>query len=338
MSIRWGFVGSGRLIPRFMGGLQQIPEAVPAAIFSPHREHAQAMAEHYHIAQVFDDFEQFLAEAQIDIAHIALPHHLHMEYAQRCLQAKIPTLCEKPLCANAKMARELIQCARENDTFLAEGFWSRYFPISRQLKQWLQEGRIGKVVGLNIAMSMKVPFAADDRLFDVNQAGGAMADMGIYPLAFADSVFGRPPQQVTALSSVTGGIDDNIGVVMKYDQGEIAIFYVSFHSNGKDRATIYGTEGMIEIFENYWRPRSMKMTCRDGIIDFNCPEVADDTVYGTSEVSFHGEGFQFEIRALHDCLRQGLKESPEIPLEKSLEIISVCDEIRRQIGVVFPFD
>ena len=82
----------------------------------------------------------------------------------------------------------------------------------------------------------------------------------------------------------------------------------------------------------------MKMTCRDGIIDFNCPEVADDTVYGTSEVSFHGEGFQFEIRALHDYLRQGLKEPPEIPLEKSLEIISVCDEIRRQIGVVFPFD
>ena len=129
-----------------------------------------------------------------------------------------------------------------------------------------------------------------------------------------------------------------MGAVFQYEDGAIATLLSSFQSEGRDCATIYGTDGIIEIFEDFWRPRHARMTCRNGIIDFNCPEAqADTSVYG-SQVSFCGEGYQFEINHVNECLRKGLKESPIMTLADSLQVMGVCDRLRDIWGLKYPFE
>jgi predicted dehydrogenase len=339
MSYRWGFVGAGRIIPRFMEGIKLAKDAIPAAIYARNKAKGQVMAEKYSIEQVFDDFDEFIKKSKIDIAYIALPHPFHLEFVNKCLSAKIPTFCEKPMGPNADHEAKMIQCAKENGVFFAEAMWSRFFPIYRQVGEWITGGKIGDLVGMSGVFALKTPDQDGDRLFEPAQAGGVLLDLGIYLISFADVVFRRPPQDVAALCNISRhGTDDCSGIVFKYDKGEIATLLVSFKSNAKNVVTIYGTDGMIELFENFWKPRSAKLTCKDGIIDFNCPELEDVSVYGTDNVSFRGEGFQFEIEHVHECLRKGLKESPVIPLDKSLELMKTCDNIRSKLGIKYPFE
>ena len=339
MSFRWGFVGSGRIIPRFMEGMRLVKDAIPSAIYARNKSKAQALANQYSIEQVFDDFDEFIEKSNIDIAYIALPHPLHLEFVNKCLDAKIPTFCEKPMGPNTDHEEQMIRRARENDVFLAEAMWSRFFPIYRQIAEWISLGKIGELVGMNGVFSLKTPDQDGDRLFDPSQAGGVLLDLGIYLISFADVVFGRPPKNLVALGNISRhGTDDCDGFVFKYDKGEIATFFAGFRSNAKDIATIYGTNGMIEVFDSFWKPRSAKLTYEEGIINFNCPEIEDASVYGTDEVSFRGEGFHFEIKHVHECLKQGLKESPVIPLNKSLELMQTCDRLRKELGIKYPFE
>lgn len=337
--VKWGFVGTGRIVPRFMGGFQQVPDVQAAAIYGRHREKAAALAERYGFAQVYDDMDRFVAESGIDIAYIAVTHPLHLAFAKKCLIAGIPVLCEKPLAPNLIEAREIAQCARENGVFLMEGMWSRMFPVTRQVLQWIREDRIGKIVALNGLFCIKTKPDAMDRLYDPAQAGGALLDVGIYLVSLAQMVFGRPPKQIASVAHIGAyGVDDGMAAAFGYEDGGVATLLSTFHSEGRDCATIYGTDGIIEIFEDHWRPRHVRMTCRDGVIEMHCPEdPPGHSVYG-AQVSFSGEGYQFEIEHVNACIRQGLKESPLMPISESLDILETCDTLRRQWGVSFPFE
>lgn len=328
MAFRWGFIGSGRIIPRFMGGFTQVKEAVPAAIYARNREKGQALADQYGFEKVFDDLEAFVKEADIDIAYIALPHTLHPQFAIKCLNAGIPVLCEKPMAANRKQEEDMIKCARMNGTFLMEAFWTRAFPATRQAVKWIREGRIGRVVAVDGAFTDAADYVKGDRLFEPSMAGGALLDIGVYLIQAANLVFGKAPDSVAALANIDKhGVDDCCGMTLKYGGG-IATLFCSFMCKGKDTLTIYGTGGTIEIDENFWSPRTMRLITREGVTEY--PEAGDET--------FEGEGFQFEIRHVHGCLAEGLKESPLMTLDQSLGVISTCDEIRRQCGLVYPFE
>ncbi|MGI6152547.1 MAG: Gfo/Idh/MocA family protein [Christensenellaceae bacterium] len=338
MAYKWGFVGTGRIIPRFMDGLLQVEDAIPAAIYGRSLEKAQHWANEYGM-QAYNDYDKFLDEADIDIMYMALTHPLHREFTCKCLERKIPVLCEKPMGPNAAHEKDIIDCAKKNDTFLMEGMWTRMFPVTKQVMQWIKEGRIGDVVAMNGTFSIKTKAEPGDRLFAPEAAGGTLLDIGIYLVSFAHLLFERSPQDIVTLANMGPfGTDDCTGIVFRYDKGEIATLLTCFKSEGRDAITIYGTDGMIEIFEDFWRPRQAKLTCRDGIVDFDCPRnYRDGSVYG-ADVSFRGDGYQFEVAHIHDCLDKGLKESPFITHQQSLDIITTCDRIRQQWGLVFPFE
>lgn len=337
--IKWGFIGTGRIIPRFMEGFRQVPDASPAAIYGRNISKATALAEKYGFQKVFDDIDVFVESSGIDVAYIAVTHPLHLSFAKKCLEAGIPVVCEKPMAPNLKQEEEIVQCARKHNVFLMEGMWSRMFPITEQILAWLKEGRIGEIVGMNGLFCIKTYPSTTDRLYDPEQAGGALLDIGIYLVSLAQLVFGTSPKNIASLSNISSfGVDDRMGAVFQYEDGAIATLLSSFQSEGRDCATIYGTDGIIEIFEDFWRPRHARMTCRNGIIDFNCPEAqADTSVYG-SQVSFCGEGYQFEINHVNECLRKGLKESPIMTLADSLQVMGVCDRLRDIWGLKYPFE
>lgn len=337
MATRWGLIGSGAIIPRFMGGFVQVKDAVAAAIYARNRSKAEFWAKEYGIPQVFDDIDAFIQEAKIDIAYVAVTNHVHLPFALKCLNAKIPVLCEKPMAPNRSQALQMIECAKRNDTFLAEGFWTRMFPVTQQALQWIREGRIGKTVSVNGVFSIRIE-DEDARLFSPDMAGGALLDIGVYLISTTNFLLGSVPREIATVGCIgKQGVDTRSGVVLKYETGEIATFLTSIDSPGRDVLTVYGTEGMIEIFEEFWRPRRMKMTCRDGVVDFTCPSEPEDGIV-RQDPSFQGEGYQFEIRHIQDCLKKGLRESPFITHRQSLDIIDTCDRIRAQWGLKFPFE
>ncbi|MGI6175405.1 MAG: Gfo/Idh/MocA family protein [Christensenellales bacterium] len=338
MKLRWGFVGAGRIVHRFMAGLLQHADAIPHAVFARKKDRAEAIAQRYGMPLVFDDFDAFLQCKEIDVVYIAVTHPYHREYANKCLEAKIPVLCEKPMAPNAAQEQDMIDCARKNDTFLMEAMWTRAFPVTKQVLQWIDEGRIGKLVGLNGLFSIKAPDDANDRLYMPSEAGGSLLDIGVYLVAYAHMIMGGAPVEMVSLANFAGRpVDTDAGVVMRFDDDKIATLFMSLRSEGRDAITIYGTDGMIEVFEDFWRPRHARLTYSGGIINFDCPPVDEDAVYGSS-VSFKGEGYQYEVAHVHECLEKGLKESPLITLEESLKIIQTCDALRALWGEKYPFE
>lgn len=339
MAIRWGIIGSGRIIPRFMAGFTQVEGAVPAAIYARNKAKAQALADKYGIEQVYDDIDRLISKADIDVAYVAVTHPHHMEFTMKCLNAKIPVLCEKPMAPNRGQELAMIECAKANDTFLAEAFWTRMFPVTMQVKQWVSEGRIGKVTAMNSIFSFKAADRDGDRSFEPSEAGGSLLDIGVYQIQAAYHIFERAPKEIVSLVSMNRhNTDDTSGYVFKYDGGEIATMLTSFSSNARNTLTIYGTDGMIEVYNDFFRPRNARLTCSGGVIEYSCPEHNDPySVYG-AESYFTSEGYQYEVMHINDCLQKGLKESPLIPLSESLDIITTCDTIRKQWGLVYPFE
>ncbi len=339
MAIRWGIIGSGRIIPRFMAGLTQVAEAVPAAIYARDRSKAQTLADRYGIPQVFNDIDAFIRDAKIDVAYIAVTHPLHLQFALKTLSAKIPTLCEKPMCPNREQEQAMVECAKANDTFLAEAFWTRMFPVTLQVKQWVTEGRIGKVAGMNSIFGYNAGDKEGDRLFMPEHAGGALLDIGVYQVQAASLIFGKAPDQIVSLAGMNRHhTDDNAGLVFRYGGGEIATMLTTFRTNARNTLTIYGSNGIIEVYDDFFRPRHARLVNPDGIIEFHCPEQRIDSAMYSAEAYFTSEGYQYEVRHIHDCLQQGLKESPLIPLQESLDIIATCDAIRAQWGLKYPFE
>lgn len=338
MSMRWGFVGTGRISHRFMAGMQQVDEAIPTAVYARNKEKGQAFADQYKIPLVFDSFDEFLACSEIDVVYNALTHPHHKSFTIKSLNAKKPVLCEKPMAPNVSQELEMIECARANDVFLMEAMWTRMFPVTRQVVQWIEEGRIGKIIAMNGVFCIKGPDNDNDRLYIPSEGGGTLLDIGIYLVAYAHLIFKKSPQEIVSLANISHfGTDDCTGTVFKYDAGEIVTLLTSFKTEGRDIVNIYGSEGMIEIFEDFWKPRSAKLTYRGGIIDFNCPNFIDGSVYGNN-TSFVGDGYQYEIAHVNDCIRKGLKQSPFITHEQSIEIMTTCDKIRKLWGIVYPFE
>lgn len=337
--VKWGFIGTGRIIPRFMDGFCQVQNAEAAAIYGRNKDKAQQLANRFDIPLVYNNFDDFLQESDIDVAYVAVNNTMHSEFVKKCLQAKIPVVCEKPMSTTAESAKEMVDCARANSTFLMEGLWTNMFPVTRQIQRWIEEGRIGKLVAMNASFSIKTFPQPGDRLFDPEQAGGALLDIGVYLVAYAHTIFGRSPQEIASLAHIGDhGVDECSGTVFRYDGGEIATLFASFNSEGRDRATIYGEEGIIEIEEDFWRPRHAKLTCRDGYVSFDCPEPIQTKAVYDSGVSFRGEGYQFEIQHVNQCIIENRKESPLVPLDKSVSILETCDELRKKWNLAFPFE
>ena len=323
--IRWGFVGAGNIVRLFIEGLKKVADAKVTAVFDGSIDAANKFAAEQGIEHTFDDIDAFLKSGLFDIAYIALPHPLHLEFAKKALEAKFPVLCEKPICPTAKQARELIACAKENDCFLMEAFWQRFFPVSRQVCQWIEEGKIGKLVAANGVFTFVGPCVPGNRLYEPAAAGGSLLDIGTYLVNYMNMLFKAQPRQMTAVAQMTpSGVDRAAAYAFTYEEGGVASFLTSFEADSQEGMSIIGTEGVIHVDTHYWRPHSVSLMRKDGTVRF--------------ESRVEGRGFQYEVMHVQDCIRKGLRQSPIMPLADSLGDMETCDELRRMMGVEYPFE
>jgi predicted dehydrogenase len=318
---RWGILATGGIANSFTEDLALLPDAEIAAVGSRTLDAAQRFAAAHGIPRAHGSWAELAADPEVDVVYVATPHSAHHEAARLCLTAGKAVLCEKPLTLDLASAQDLATVAQERGVFLMEAMWMRTIPAIRRIAELVADGVIGDVTAVNADFGIAGPFEPSHRLRDPALGGGALLDLGVYPITFAHLFLG-PPQRTTALATLTPeGVDDNTGIVLGYDGGAIASLHCGIVGASPTTATIVGETGRIELPAPFFRPD------RFTIYHGQQAEVV--------QVPIRGNGMGYEAEEVMRCLREGLTESPLVPLSSTLDVLRCMDAIRAQIGVSY---
>jgi predicted dehydrogenase len=325
-SIRWGILGPGRIATKFATGLQAAQGAELVAVGSRTQKRADAFADTFGAPKRHASYEALAADPDVDVIYVATPHPQHMEATLLCLEHGKAVLCEKPFAMNVRQAERMVASAREKKLFLMEAMWTRFRPAIRKAVELVDDGAIGDPVLLQIAVGWGSGFDPESRLFKKDLGGGILLDGGIYPLSLASHFLGEPERIVSMAQMAPTGVDDQAGVVLSYASGAMASVVFSVRVTPHATATLIGTEGRIEIHEDWHKPEGFTLRRKDGsteVFDFTLKE---------------GNGYQYEAMHVMACLREGKTESDIMPLDESLTLMRTLDEIRGQWGLEYDAD
>ena len=331
---RWGLLGAGVILDRWLKGFRQVEDAEIAGIASRTRETAERQAAKYGICDALS-YDELLARKDIDVMYIPVPHPAHRELAIRAMEAGFPVLVEKPAGVNAAEWDEMTACAKANGVFLMEAVWTACFPAMRQILAEIKAGSIGEVRQVEASFTYRIPDDYQGRLTDPMSAGGSLLDVGVYDLHFAQMVFGRSPVRWASLASMDTDemhirVDEQAAYIGQYDTGALSVLTSAIRVETPDTAAVYGTKGSIRV-PVFWKPAGYEIV-RNGISETVRMPVPQK-VSGIED-----EGYQFEIRHVQECLAKGLKESPYVPHSVTREVLAQCDKLRKQWGLKFPFE
>lgn len=322
--IRWGILGTGGIAHKFATGLSIIPDAQLVAVGSRTQAAADAFAGTYNIPTRHPTYEALAHDPQVDAIYIATPHPFHKPNTILCLEAGKAVLCEKPFTINAAEAEVVIALARQKKIFLMEAMWSRYLPAIIRARELVAQGVIGEVRMLTADFGFRTSVNAEGRLFNPAYGGGALLDVGIYPLSLASALFGQPKHIHTAADIGSTGVDEQAAIILHYDSGQLALLSTAIRTNTLHEAVIFGTKGHIRI-PDWWHANGFTLA-----LDGQAPQVFD--------VPHDGNGYSHEAQEVMRCLRAGLLESDIMPLDETLALMRTMDTIRAQWGLRYPME
>jgi predicted dehydrogenase len=325
--MRWAILGTGKIANRFAASLNNIPErAELLAIGSRSQATADAFGGKYGIPCRYEGYERVYADPDVQIVYVGTPGVYHRRDVADCLEAGKHVLCEKAFTINAREAQELVDLARNRGLFLMEAMWTRFFPIHVRIRELLAEGAIGKVNGITINFTAKPPFDLKNRFFDMNLGAGVLLDTASYGISWAHSLFGKP-DAVRALSVFgESGADYQTAVLMRFPGGELVSLLSSQISYDVKEAFIFGAAGKVVVHDPWYKPTAMTVH-REG----KEPELVEMPP---------GKyiGYEYEAIEVMDCIQAGKTESDIMPLDETLSIMQILDEIRAQVGIRYPFE
>lgn len=332
----WGILGPGRIAGlTTKGPLLGLPGVRRVAVGSRSKERAEKFAGDYGFERAYGSYEEFARDPEVEIVYVSTPHTGHEEHTIMCLEAGKNVLCEKPMAVNARQVQRMIDAAKRNNRFLAEATYAFWIPSLRQVKAWIDEGRIGEVRMLWASSGFIIGNPdPQGRLLNPILAGGALLDMGVYAVSLAHHVFGAPVS--IKASGVVGetGVDLTEAMVFQYGGGELAVLSSSIWTGQRNDAVIQGTKGKITL-PAPWAGRREAVLTVDGQ-DTAFEETEAHQLFKAETFADHAKSWM--VADVMACLDQGLLESPTHPLQLSLEVAQSLDEIRRQIGVSYPAD
>ncbi|MFZ5988115.1 MAG: Gfo/Idh/MocA family protein [Bacillota bacterium] len=320
--IKWGIMGCGKIAHSFAEDLKVLPDAELYAVASKTPGKAEGFAGTYGIQEFYQNYVELVNNPNIDVVYIATTNNLHYDNALLCLNHGKHVLCEKPFTINADQANSLVKAAREKKLFLMEAMWTRFFPCIVELNRILEEKQIGDVKMLRADFGISREPDPTDRKINPDLGGGALLDLGIYPISFASMIFKRPPSKIIS-SAFLGktGVDEQSSYVFEYDNGKMALMFSSFLSDTPHEALISGTKGYIRI-PDFFHPSRM-------FVNINGQE-------RVIEKKHESKGYNFEAQEVMNCILSGRVESDIIPLDETVAIIKVLDELRSQWGIRYP--
>jgi predicted dehydrogenase len=313
--VRWGIVGTGGIAAAMADTLLHMTGAVATSVTSRSPDRAQRFAAAHGIPHVFPSTASLAASGEVDVVYVASNNHLHAPDVLACLAAGIPVLCEKPFALDAAEAEGMVAEARRRGVFLMEAMWMRFQPAWERLTRLLDSG----VVGPLRYVSADFGFPADPdptrRWFDPEQGGGALLDVGVYPVTFACLLAGEP-QDVVAVEVPAGtGVDGQVGMVMRHPDGVLSVLGCSFFADTALEAVVAGPTGRIHLDAPFHHTARLTRRVRQEVV-------------GEEDVGYAGSGYRFEVEEVHRCLREGRTESRVHPLDDTLMVMRTLDRVR----------
>ncbi|MEO3928241.1 Gfo/Idh/MocA family oxidoreductase [Micromonosporaceae bacterium B7E4] len=320
---RWGILATGYIAATFVEDLRLLPDAEVVAVGSRTEETARAFADRHGVPRAYGSWQEFAADDDIDVVYVATPHAAHFDATMACLDAGRAVLVEKPITLDRAAAQRLVDVATANDRFLMEAMWMRCNPVVLRILELIADGAIGEVTSVQADFGVGGPFPPEHRMRARALGGGALLDLGVYPISLAHLLLGLPDQVRSWAKISPEGVDENTGVILGYDSGAVATLSCGMIGATRAAAAITGRTGRIELAPPFYRSGQVTLL-RDGAD----PELLP--------VDLAGSGYQHEAAEVQRCLAAGLLESPLVPHAATLEVMGLLDDIREQIGVTYP--
>lgn len=320
---KWGILAVGKMSGKFTAGLRMLRNAELYAVGSRDVARAENFAVQHGFRRFFGSYEEMVSDPEVKIVYIASPHSLHYEHTMLCLRNKKAVICEKAFSLNSREVEEMINEAKNCNTFLMEALWPPFQPFNQKTREILASGRLGKPVHLYGYFSFIAPFDPKDRKFNLSLGGGSLLDIGIYPVIDALTFFGIPDEvKASAVFGPTGS-EESVGIIFRYNDGRMATLYSSFRTNLGIGCDILCEKGNITASRG--RDMNQKVTLR-----FHDGE-QDEFVFSPPAMGYH-----WEAEEVMKCLDEERTESSVVPLSFSLDLIRTLDRIREEAGIVFP--
>ncbi|XP_041851395.1 trans-1,2-dihydrobenzene-1,2-diol dehydrogenase-like [Melanotaenia boesemani] len=332
MATRWGICSAGKISHDFTVALKTLSpgDHQVVAVAARKLEDAQEFARNHSISQAYGSYEELARDPDIDVVYVGVIHPYHLKACLLFTNAKKNVLCEKPLAMNTKEVKEILDSAKRNDVFLMEAVWTRFFPVSVEIRRLLAQGELGEVK--MVRSEFGVPLMHVSRAVQKELGGGALLDLGIYCLQVIFMVYnGEKPESIQATGvCLDSGVDETVTVTLKFSKNRMAVLTCSSGVQLPNDVIISGTKGTIKVPSPMWCPTSLVVNGKETQYPVPEPYLPLNFINST--------GMRYEAEEVRQCLLKGLKESAVMSHTDSLLLAEVEDEIRRQIGVVYSQD
>ena len=322
-NIKWGIMGLGRIAHSFAKGLSFVRDAELTAVGSRSLEKANGFSHQYGVQFAYGSYEELVRNDELQIIYIATPHGRHYEDMLLCLEHGKAVLCEKSFTLNAEQAKHVFDVALSKKLFVMEALWTRFLPVMSGVRKLLAENTIGRLRILTADLGINFKFDSQSRLFNPNLGGGALLDLGVYPVSLSQWLLGIP---ISISSEVILGktkVDEQEVISLRYDGGILASLFASIRSMTPSQAIIMGTEGMIKIHAPLYNPSGITLVHSDGEEEYQ-------------KALCEGNGYNYEIEEANRCLRAGITESLTMPWADTIAVMEIMDTLRDKWGMHYP--
>ncbi|OCG74373.1 Gfo/Idh/MocA family protein [Microbacterium sediminis] len=321
--LRWGILATGGISRAFAGDLRQAGLDL-RAVGSRTAASADAFARDFEVDNVHASYEALVGDPDVDIIYVGTPHPMHFEAAKLALENGKHALVEKAFTVNRAEAAALRDLAAEKGLLVMEAMWTRWLPHMVRVRELLAAGALGDIRAVHADHTQKLPSDPAHRLNALALGGGARLDLGIYPISFVWDVLGAPTRITATARLGETGADTEVATIMTHGDGALSTTLSSSRAAGPTTAHIIGTEARIDIDRAFYRPTTFRLRAPDG------------TVLETYESRVQGRGMQYEALAAEKLVAEGNLAGDILPIDQTVEIMGALDEIRRQIGLVYP--
>jgi len=319
--IKIAIMGAGAIAIKMAATIDRMETVEAYAIAARDLERAEKFAKEYNVTKAYGSYAEMLKDGAVDLVYIAVPHTLHYKCTKMCLEAGKHVLCEKPFCANAEQAKEIIRIAEEKQLLLTEAIWTRYMPSRKMIGDIIASGIIGEVTSLTANLGYEL--SAVKRLWDPQLAGGALLDVGVYLVHFARMIFGEKEAAITSKALFKGGVDMIDSIVMTFEDGKVATMQCNIGAVQDRRGSIFGNKGYIEI-TNINNPEKIR------IFDSDYEEIK--VIRVPEQIS----GYEYEVEACVKAIAGGEIECSEILHSETVKVMEIMDDIRASWGYEIP--
>ena len=323
-NFNWGILGPGGIAKAFAEDLKKLDGHSIAAVGSRTLSNAQSFANTFG-GTAYGSYEELVADPQVDAIYVATPHPAHKENVILALNAGKPVLCEKPFAVNATEAQQMVDAANKNGVALMEAMWARFLPHYAQVREIIQSGVLGKIHTIQADHGQRLADQNIPRLVEPTLAGGALLDLGIYPVSFAHMILGNPSKITSSAVLTDKGVDAQTSMIFDYASGAQAVLNTTMIEQTPCRAVVAGLHGWLEIDRTFYNPASMRVVLNDGT---------------TSEYpsSYVGHGLREQAEVFKQLVTSGQRQSQILNWQDTVDIMKTLDQVRSQIGLKYPFE